>query len=227
MSRPFKTQSRRRRRALLALTGLLCIAPASVSASEAAAGSRAVVKSRKVQPMSLEKFWAVVATTTEHEHDAARQLDALRFTLRKLSTDELLAYEAAFDQVMTDSYSWDLWGAAYVVHGGASDDGFEYFRCWLVSKGRRVFERVLAQPDSLADLLAANLQGVLEFESFAYVAREVWAEKTGKPAGEMPGAAAMLYIGRNPTGKPFEEDEASLAKRYPKLFRRFGAHPLG
>lgn len=42
-------------------------------------------------------------------------------------------------------------GSADVVHGGASDDGFEYFRCWLISRGRVVYERVLNIPDDLAE----------------------------------------------------------------------------
>ena len=37
----------------------------------------------------------------------------------------------------------------------------------------------MADPDSLADILVANVEGVLEFEDFAYVARQVWGEKTG------------------------------------------------
>lgn len=53
---------------------------------------------------------------------------------------------------MIRSYRWDLWGAAYVAKGGASDDGFEYFQRWLISRGRTDFERVLADPDALADL---------------------------------------------------------------------------
>ena len=128
---------------------------------------------------------------------------------------------------MRRSYSWDLWGAAYVVHGGASDDGFEYFRCWLISKGRGVFAKVTAEPDSLAAILVPNVEGVLEFEGLAYAARKVWGEKTGRPSNEMPNAANMIYPGLRPSGTKFDEDAAHLAKRYPNLWRRFGSNPLG
>jgi hypothetical protein len=177
--------------------------------------------------MSEDRFWALIGTTTAFESDPERQLTALRAALEKLSIEEIEAYEATFDELMRRSYSWDLWGAAHVVHGGASDDGFEYFRCWLVSKGRGVFEKVTADPDSLADILAPNVEGVLEFEDFAYVARQVWGEKTGMPSNQMPGAANMIYPGLEPTGTKFKEDAADLVKRYPKLWRRFGLHPLG
>jgi hypothetical protein len=177
--------------------------------------------------MSNSRFWALIDTTTVFESNPERQLIALRAALEKLSIEEIEAYEAAFDDEMKRSYSWDLWGAAYVVHGGASDDGFEYFRCWLISKGQALFEKVKADPDSLADLLPPAVDGVLEFEMFCYVARDVWAAKARRPGGEMPNAANMIYPGLQPAGTRFDEDGDHLATRYPKLWRRFGADPLG
>jgi len=182
---------------------------------------------RTTQVTDGTRFWQLVDATTPFEADPQRQLAALHGELASLPTKEIEEFEVAFDQEMKRSYSWDLWGAAYVVHAGASDDGFEYFRCWLISKGKRVFEKVLADPDSLADILAPDVRGVLEFEQFAYVARKTWGEKTGKPANKMPNAAWMMYPGRQPTGVPFDEDSNSLAKRYPKLWKRFGSTPLG
>ena len=123
---------------------------------------------------------------------------------------------------MERSYTWELWGAAHVIQGWASDDTFEYFRCWLISKGRRVFERVLADPDSLADILAPDSQGDLEFEGFAYIARNVWGEKVGKPGGEMPNAASMMHFGGRPSGAPIGGNPFLLAQRYPKLWKHFG-----
>ncbi|MFL6076856.1 MAG: DUF4240 domain-containing protein [Mycobacteriales bacterium] len=39
---------------------------------------------------------------------------------------------------MAESYQGDLWGAAYLINGGASDDGFDYFRGWLIARTRGV-----------------------------------------------------------------------------------------
>ncbi|WP_449342020.1 DUF4240 domain-containing protein [Streptomyces aurantiogriseus] len=36
------------------------------------------------------------------------------------------------------AYTWDLWGAAWVLLDGASDDAFDFFRCWLIGQGREV-----------------------------------------------------------------------------------------
>lgn len=174
-------------------------------------------------PMKRDDFWALVDHSAVLEADPDGQLADLRSSLLALTPDQILDFERHFDQVMLDSYDWNLWGAAYVANGGASDDGFEYFRCWLISKGRRDFESVAANPDSLADMLAQGESGGdLEFEEFAYVAREAWAIKTGRDSNEMPVIANMLPIG-DPKGTPFSEDADALAKRYPKLWARFGS----
>src|SRR3712207_8125782 len=42
---------------------------------------------------------------------------------------------------------------SWVLLDGASDDAFDFFRCWLIGQGREVFEGALHDPDALADLL--------------------------------------------------------------------------
>src|SRR5262249_8656242 len=124
--------------------------------------------------MTENRFWALIARSAAN--DPARQLEALRQTLRELSAPEIEGFEHAFHREQRRAYTWDLWGAAYVIHGGASDDAFEYFQRWLISKGRDVFEAALADPDSLADMLAPDVEEPCDFEEFAYVAGRVWAE---------------------------------------------------
>lgn len=175
--------------------------------------------------MPDERFWGLIALTTALAKDPGRQIAVLRTVLATLPLHDIEAFQAAFDKAMARSYSWDLWGAAFVVNGGSSDDGFEYFRCWLISRGKAVFEQVLADPDSLGDFVDPGTKAARELEAFAYVAGEVWSARTGRPVTELAEAAAAPYV-TQPTGKPFTEDEAHLSARYPKLWSRFGRQPL-
>ena len=180
-----------------------------------------------VQAMDEAHFWAIVDRTAVHESDPDVQVETLRRELEALSAEEVVAFRNVFEAQMARAYTWDLWAAAYIAHGGASDDGFEYFRRWMVSKGRAVFERLLARPDDLPDLPVAAVDGVLEFEEILYVTDEVWAGKTGLDGGEMPGDPASMTLGREPRGEPFDEDPQHLAQRLPKTWARFGNRPLG
>lgn len=178
-------------------------------------------------PMSAETFWSIIERAAQADDDPDAHELALRAELEKLSLEDIVSFEMAFRRYLNTAYTWDLWGAAYVIHGWSSDDGFEYFRRWLVSRGREAYEAALADPDSLAQLEAQpGPDGVWEFETIYYVARDIFEEKGGKGDVRDYSEREAGLGGDGPSGKRFEHDEEHLAQRYPKLWRRFGTEPL-
>ena len=208
-----------KRLVLAALTVLLTPTGMAVAAQPAPVHAQS--------PMSDARFWSIIDGTTRPDADPEAQLIALHETLEALSADEVVGFRDAFERQMKRAYTWDLWAVAAIAHGGASDDGFDYFRRWLISRGQATFEQVLAHPDSLADVPGTNGGDVLEFEELGYVALEVWAGKTGNDFNEMPAPVPSIEPGAGPSGEPFEEDPAWLAARFPKTWARFGESPLG
>ena len=179
--------------------------------------------------MADDRFWGLVGRTIAHEAERGRQLESLRAVLRELTPSEIETFERTFQlKLWWQAYSWDLWGAAHILNGWASDAGFEYFRCWLISRGREVFESALADPESLAGMIAPDVAKpyLFEFESFAYVAREVWTEKTGLDPlldSNVKFPSQFVPLPLETPGTPLEADKGPyLAQRYPKLWARFG-----
>jgi len=178
--------------------------------------------------MSADQFWQIIERAARSDHDPDAHMEALRAALRELSPEQIISFEVAFRRYLNEAYSWDLWGAAYVVHGGCSDDGFEYFRRWLVSRGRDVYEVALADADSLAQLdVRPGADGVWQFEEIYYVLTDIFEEKGGEGDVRDYSEPEAGLGGPGPSGEPFEEDEEHLAPRYPNLWRRFGTEPLG
>jgi hypothetical protein len=183
--------------------------------------------------MPADQFWEIIARAARFDDAPAAHVDALYAELRGLTVEQIKSFEVAFRHYLNKAYTWNLWGAAHVIHGGYSDDGFEYFRRWLVSRGRDTYEAALADPDSLAQLNARpGPDETWEFEEIYYVANRAFREKGGEgdvrdysePEAGLGGAA--------PSGEPFDDDTFDddtlhLARRYPNLWRRFGAEPLG
>ena len=67
------------------------------------------------------------------------------------------------------------------MNGGCSDDGFEYFRLWVISRGSEVYENARADPDSLITVADAEVpEDIFDFESFWYVALDAFKNETGK-----------------------------------------------
>jgi hypothetical protein len=158
--------------------------------------------------MTDDAFWAMIEPVAAID-DPEEQLTALHAALRKCSPDDVAAFYTAYKRQMATAYTWDLWGAAYVINGGASDDGFEYFRNWLIAQGRAVFTKAIADPDSLADVVEPDVAGGVEHEEFGYVAVDVYDELLGRTQHELFALAPPDPA--EPAGTPFEEDEASLA----------------
>ena len=46
-----------------------------------------------------------------------------------------------------------------MLKGGCSDDGFEYFRGWLISRGRKVYEAVSGESFPMLDSAYPRLKG--------------------------------------------------------------------
>jgi len=122
------------------------------------------------------------------------------------------------------SYRNPLWAAAYLVNGGCSDDGFEYFRGWLIMQGRAVYERVVAGPDALADLAVIRAKASsgwpVECEETLYIAARAYRAATG---GEFP---VRVVRSERPELDPewdFDfDDRAEMARRLPRLAALFG-----
>lgn len=152
-----------------------------------------------------DRFWGIIEATVTPDYDA--QLESLGAALSKLSGDELIAFEADFRRASLAAYRWDLWGAAYVINGGCSDDGFIDFRSWLIAQGKDVYDRALSDPESLADHI---VEAFAEFEEFAYVPIEVF-ESTQDADWPVPATA----FPSEPEGRRWEEDD--LDRLFPKL----------
>ncbi len=175
--------------------------------------------------MAEDRFWDIVAQTVRFKDDAAAQAGVLEKVLGPLPDNEIAGFDAQFVAQKRRAYRWDLWGADFVIHGGASDDAFDYFRSWLISQGKAVFDQTLSDPDSLADFISPGRTDPLENEEFGHVASRLWRHQTGLRLGRLP--SDQLVQEDAPDGEPFEEEEDYLAKRYPKLWARFGQTPLG
>src|SRR5688500_10457718 len=122
-----------RRDKLIAMGGAIfaAIAALSPSAQARAAGADAVAAMSGED--QADRFWEIIERTRAQDDDQERQMAALASELSRLPPAEIEAFGGVFDRLLIESYSWDLWGAAHVIMGAASDDGFEYFRTWLIS----------------------------------------------------------------------------------------------
>lgn len=163
--------------------------------------------------MDVDQFWDLIARSCGSDPRGVEEWDEdLQGALTRLQPEEIVEWNHIFDRQAARAYSIDLWGAAYLINGGASDDGFYYFRCWLIGMGRGVFEAALADPDSLADVVVAGVDAEAEIYAAAH---EAWMAVTGRPDTDP-------YPARNEEaelrGEDWDfDDHGEVRKRLPRL----------
>ena len=171
--------------------------------------------------MDKAQFWRLIEDAkAKSGGECEGQAKLLQSLLAALSAEEIVSFDKIFNEFRAAAYRWDLWGASYLINGGGSDDGFEYFRWWLIGQGREIFETALAQPDSLADIIKDDIlwgNGQLECEDIAYAAMEAYQQKTGR---ELPYDEQNSRLSE-PVGVKWEEDD--LDAMFPKIAAKINA----
>jgi hypothetical protein len=156
-------------------------------------------------------FWKIVQDANDSsDGDMDRKCDALRQQISSLSKADAIEFAQLFDAMMGKAYNYPLWGAAYVINGGCSDDTFDDFCSSLISRGRQAFERALSDPDALAD---DPDESDWFYEGYQYAVTEgVVAVAGDRPQRSMPD---------QPSGAEWQEEE-ELDRLFPKLSAKYG-----
>jgi hypothetical protein len=168
--------------------------------------------------MDREQYWALIDQTRARSGgDPDAHEAALRAAVAELTPDEITDFERHTTELLDQSFRSRLWGAAYLINGGCSDDGFDYFRGWLIAQGRATYEAALANPDSLADFPGIGDHPV-ELEGLWYMARAAYEAKTGVAMPDDLGAKRE-WPNEGDVGFDFDDDDA-MRDAYPRLFAR-------
>lgn len=154
-----------------------------------------------------------------------RQSARLVSLLGAMKSEQIVAFDATLREIHRRSDRWDLWGVAFIINGGCSDDGFEYFRRWLLAQGRETFESTMRDPDSLCENIPSGDDFEPDYEDVLHITDEVYETKTGKDLAEVRfGLEDTNDTDRNGSGTKGEEwEEDDLPLRFPKTWAKFAA----
>ena len=179
----------------------------------------------KLGVMNTEQLWELIEQARAAEPargfgEAEAVVERAVALLAERAAGEIADAHRELWGLLAASYRDSLWAAAYLLNGGCSDDGFDYFRGWLVTQGREVFEAAIADPDSLAAVpavQAAAADGMeLECEDALGLARRAYRSATGgDPEQPLP---SVPYPEPDVPGWEFDFDDGEeMARKLPRL----------
>ncbi|NII26210.1 DUF4240 domain-containing protein [Pseudoflavitalea sp. X16] len=130
--------------------------------------------------MDEDQYWDIVQQSKNNAVDQKSQVDNLVALLTKLSADEIWKFRLRTEQLLHQAHTSNLWCAVTIMNRGfVSDDSFIYFKTWLISCGKDVYNAAVADPDSLINQIDSSIQ-YYEFESFRYGTHYAIEKVTGK-----------------------------------------------
>ncbi|MFD4672716.1 DUF4240 domain-containing protein [Lentzea sp. NPDC058450] len=176
--------------------------------------------------MNETALWSLIAqarSTVPDPSDSEAVAAEATTLLAARPPSEIVAAQQVLWDVLVTSYTNPLWAAAYLINGGCSDDGFDYFRGWLLTQGKETHDAVLASPDSLADLPAvieaAESGEEFECEAALSIAWDAHIKATGM---QLPQDAFRIrYPELDPDWDFDFDDSTELAARLPRLAALF------
>ncbi|MEV4545525.1 DUF4240 domain-containing protein [Micromonospora echinaurantiaca] len=183
--------------------------------------------------MDVAEFWDLIersAGASAHPYDRTDWLEA---ELRERPLDDVLDFHARLEEQDSRAMTWMMWAAAAQIRNGCSDDGFEDFRMWLIGLGRETFERVVHEPDRLAELaMVQRLAGrdsrdwsVEEWpawEMLAFVAVEEYENRLGEGANLYEAVKARINGQDALTDERWNHhDPVEVTRRMPRLAELF------
>lgn len=158
--------------------------------------------------MNDDRFWAIIEQA--RGPDFIKRLKPILFTL---PPPEIHAFGEILAGKVAELYRWDIWGIAYIVNGGCSDDGFEYFRRWVVAQGKAFHDRLAADPDgAFTDPAVCDC----ECEELTYAVSESYRQAARQ---EIPPSSGKHP--KDPRGVDW--DEADLGALFPKTYAVYNA----
>lgn len=170
--------------------------------------------------MDIDKFWDLLEKSRRGAaHDCEQIAENLTARLEKLESEEIIEFEKILYDLLQQANRWDVWAVAYIINGGCSDDGFLYFRGWLIGKGRKCFEQTMANPEMLGRWVTIEeSEDGVECQEMIHVAEDAYQNKTGEE--EIPyDDSEYDYEDGIVHGEPWDEND--LEPLYPKLCKKF------
>lgn len=163
------------------------------------------------------QFWDIVDRSLEASNGSIEgQATELEDILAALPPARVASFNARFVSKNLELYSWELWGAAYVLNGGCSDDCFEYFRSWVVGQGKDYHKAVKRDPQVLGDGRLSFAFESDDAELLPYAVEDAYRRASGgRDLYQDYPQSPSTIAGGEPSGTPWDEDE--VENLYPGL----------
>jgi hypothetical protein len=165
--------------------------------------------------MTQDEFWQIIDACAVGNR--AGFVSRVHAALESRSADDLTDFDNHLRRCTRHIHTLESWAAASLPMEGCPDDSFDYFKAWVVSKGRKAFEAFCADADTLDELLTPG-DDYPTAERLYYVVAEIRETR-----------ALVTPVQRSSPRPDVEnleliDDQDYLRRTLPRLWARFSRH---
>lgn len=191
-------------------------------------------------------FWEAIDKSNKYkkahwsEYDIDEHIENLTDYLSKFGKDRMILFEKTLQEKLSELYTAEIAELSIILEGDfknengiyvfddyLSDDGFIYFRCWLLLKGKDFFEDIKADIQSFVSGKYSFNIGDCWAEGLLYVADEAYAQNHDDEESIIKDTVYELYPENDYDGMERSMNRepkrgTDLQKMYPKLVKEIG-----
>jgi hypothetical protein len=156
-------------------------------------------------------FWELIETAKNQAASVRERVEILRESLSRFSAANVKRFHTQLLLRLHELNTSDIWALAYIVHGGCSDDAFDYFRQWIITEGKAAFELAKSSVEQFAETVGFSDDP--QCEELLSLAPEVYEEKKAAPLAMRDGTAEEAC-------EPQWQEE-DLPKLFPGICKKF------
>ncbi len=185
--------------------------------------------------ISENEFWKILDNSLKSATSISNQMELLKNDLQKMSLEEIVGFCYYNYELYRKAYKPNLWAASYIAMKGCGDSSFHYFRCWLITRGEKVYYSALSNPDSLVtEFENYEYEEDIQFDFMAEFARQVYYDSKGKDLDDIIEkkfeqdfkSKSEMELSELIVFDWSEDDTESQKRKCPKIFERFWDNPL-
>lgn len=158
-----------------------------------------------------ELFWQLIELNRTKSEDKIDFIENLSNQLEEFKPTEIIRFERTFLTKCQELNRLEIWALAYIVRRGCGDDAFDYFKAWVISKGKKAFEDIKILNISE---LKQHFDEDPQLEEMYSLAENVYENKTGEIM------SPLIVKKQKLSGQEWNEE--NLEKEFPEIWKIFG-----
>ncbi|GGF03239.1 Protein of unknown function [Chishuiella changwenlii] len=171
-------------------------------------------------------FWQIIENSLQEASNLNEQRQSLALELERLTAEDIIGFQIRLENLLFSLHSPEIWCAACIMNDETDPKHFFYFKNWIVSQGRELFEKALSHPDRLSYYFKEgfNEDDLYEFENFHSITNELFMVKVGLPIANYIEKKQLENFTENFPKPDFDWDDENFTNLQifcPKLYKIF------